>query len=455
MTADEPLKIGILGGGLVGAYSALALSHLPNVSITVFEKSPEPTELGAWIALPNQSLDMLSKFIPIEKVNSIAYKGGKDSVFLSRHWKTGEVLYNQPTYNRSEQFVEARTHRVALLNLILEYVPSGLIKYDHKISNIEFIDNDSKVIAHFENQPPSTPFDLVIVADGIYSKIRHQFYPNTLKYRGSVAYRSVFDESYVKHVKGIHDDTSNWVRHTGSWVFLSRLGLNKYGIVASIPEKYETYEKLKWNKSIGDEGKKYLADYYKEWDPIISQVIEAVPDIKAFPLESGSWLHDLVLKDKVVFAGDAAHPTAGAYGSGAGFGFSDAFALYRALAETSSNYWYETTPGAVKYNIKLSTFLFNETRRHFLIRVEAQLAIDSAQSKERITTPADDNETEWKSRYLIKRNGGEWIRSHSVEFEYQKIRDYYLVYIQKNLSSFIRTGKGFEDLETLRQIPKL
>ncbi|KAK6204648.1 salicylate hydroxylase [Scheffersomyces amazonensis] len=451
MTADgEQLKVGIVGGGIVGAYTALALSHLPNVSITAYEKSPHPSELGAWIALPNQSIDMLSKFIPIEKINSIAYKGTSDKEYVSRHWKTGEILYTQPTYNRSKPFVEARTHRVALLNLLLEYVPPGIIQYDHKVSEVEFVKNDSKIIIHFENQPSSSEFDLVVAADGIYSKIRHQFNPNTLKYRGSVAYRSVFDESYISHIEGISDDTSNWVSPGGKWVFLSLVGLGQYGIVASIAEPYETFKKLKWNKSIGDEGKKYLIEAFKDWDAVVPQVIEAVPDILAFPLESGNWLHNLVVKERLVFAGDAAHPTAGAYGSGAGFGFSDAWALYRSLQETSSNYWYESTPQASKYNLKLTTFLFNETRRHFLKRVEQQLTIDGLQSKERIQPPTDTDDSEWRSRYLIKRHGGEWIRSHNAEFEFQKIRDQYLVYLQKNLSSFIEAGHGYEQLDELK-----
>jgi hypothetical protein len=41
----------IVGAGLVGATAALALARLPNVTITVYERSPEPREVGAWIAM--------------------------------------------------------------------------------------------------------------------------------------------------------------------------------------------------------------------------------------------------------------------------------------------------------------------------------------------------------------------------------------------------------------------
>lgn len=41
----------IVGAGLVGATAAIALSRLDNVEVTVYERSPEPREVGAWIAM--------------------------------------------------------------------------------------------------------------------------------------------------------------------------------------------------------------------------------------------------------------------------------------------------------------------------------------------------------------------------------------------------------------------
>lgn len=45
------LKNRIIGAGLVGTTAAIALSHLPDVKVSVFERSPGPRIAGAWISL--------------------------------------------------------------------------------------------------------------------------------------------------------------------------------------------------------------------------------------------------------------------------------------------------------------------------------------------------------------------------------------------------------------------
>jgi salicylate hydroxylase len=45
-------------------------------------------------------------------------------------------------------------------------------------------------------------------------------------------------------------------------------------------------------------------------------MVTAVPDLVACPLELAAWLHKLTRDDRIAFAGDAAHPTAGAFGVG-------------------------------------------------------------------------------------------------------------------------------------------
>ncbi|KAK6455120.1 salicylate hydroxylase [Scheffersomyces xylosifermentans] len=446
-SSTKPLDIGIIGGGLAGSFAAVALGRLPNTKITVYEKSPAATEVGAWISLTNATFDVLTRFIDSDKLNGIAFRGDPNNEYVTRHWKTGEIIYTQETFNRSRPFVEARTHRIPLHNLILEHVPSNVeIKYDSNVASITSSPEGITINAKYDKKDRH---DLVVVADGIYSRIRQQFFPKgAIKYKGVVAYRSVFPESLVSHITDLPSDTSVWAK-SGSVVFLSKLGLGQYGVVAIISEPEATAGKLKWNRGTGEWGRKRLKEFFDQWDSRINQVIQIVPEILAFPLESGPWLSNLVVDDQIAFIGDAAHPTSGVYGAGASFGFSDAWALYRSLQETSSNHWVRAATVANKYNIKLALFLFNETRRYFLQRVEKQIAIDAEVGRDHLSKAKDDKE--WTDKYLIVRSGGEWMRSHNVELEYQKVRDQYSVLLQRNLTSFQTLGHGLTEWD----IPKL
>ncbi|EAZ62777.1 Salicylate hydroxylase (Salicylate 1-monooxygenase) [Scheffersomyces stipitis CBS 6054] len=446
MTAgEEPFDIAVIGSGLAGTFATIALSHLPNVKITSYEKTDAPKEVGAWISLTNATFDVLSNFVDINSLNRIAFKGDTNNEYLTRHWKTGEVIFRQPTFNRPRPFVEARTHRIPLHDLLLSYVPPDVIHYSHDVKNLS-LQSDGTII-NFTDGTSSRKHDLVVVADGIYSRIRRQFYPDgKIKYKGLVAYRSVFPASLVSHLE-VKEDTSVWVKD-GTVIFLSRLGLDQYGIVAILSEPESTASQLSWDKSTGNWGKHRLVEHFAEWDPYINDVIKSIPEIRAYPLEQAPWLSNLVIEDKIVFIGDAGHPTSGIYGSGASFGFSDVWALYRALQETSSNYWIKNNTPTFKYNAKLALFLFNETRRYFLQRVEQQVSIDSQVKRENLT---EIDDKEWTDRYLIVRAGGDWIRSHNVELEFQKVRDQYLNLLQKNVTSFKTSGKGLSTLD----LPKL
>ncbi|KAG7893850.1 hypothetical protein KL908_002904 [Ogataea polymorpha] len=415
----KPLEIAIVGGGIVGAFAAATLSRLPNSRVTLYEKSEGPREAGAWIALTEAALLTLSRIANIEKVQEFVYRG-KPEPLARRHWKTGEVLkYDTSSFPRPDNFVQARTHRVPLHNFVLKHVPEGVIKYNHAAVKVDV--DSSGAILHFENQDPVRA-DLVVAADGIYSRIRRQFRVNEkLEYKGIVAYRYVFDEKLLKDVHGVLDDTSAWMGRDGTWVFLGKVGLGKYGFVALIPEPPNVASDLTWNRSAGQWGISHLLEFFQEWDPLITKIIKVLPEILAFPLERAPWLQDLIIGDRIAFAGDAAHPTSGVYAVGSSMGFDDIWALYRALSETSTKFTNGDPDQQTKYNLPLSLFLFNETRKHFLQRVERQTFIDSEVKKKYLNLAKDD--ADWQRRLLNSLGGLDWVKEHNVELEYQKVRD--------------------------------
>lgn len=413
----------IVGAGLVGSAAVLSLSQLDNVVVTAFEKSPVAREAGAWISLTVTGLKVLTKLVPVHEINAIAYRPPDKAVYVTRHWKTGESLIRRySSEDLKEDYIQARTHRAPLLQLLLAHHPAGSVRYGARISDVEVLQGGTEAVLRSDDGSTLGPFDLVVAADGLYSGIRRKYWPeHAVGYRGAVAYRCVFDKSKVAHIAELHDDSSAWTKN-GEIVFLSELGLGQYGVVIIRAETPEYTASLGWEKSIGAGGLDRLRTLYSGWDPVIRRVLDAIDNIQAYPLESGPWLHQLFREGRVAFIGDAAHPTAGAYGAGAAMGFCDGWALYRALQGTRRRIGTRARPvvATTGYDVPAALRVFEEARLPYLLRVEHQMAID-VQNKQYVAAAGDGDAEEWVAR--LKETVGlpnQWLTEHDVELEVQK-----------------------------------
>ncbi|KAI0460725.1 hypothetical protein LJB42_002441 [Komagataella kurtzmanii] len=220
---SKPLEIAILGAGLVGAVAGIALSKLSNVNVTIYERSEKAREVGAWIGLTESSLQVLRELVDIDEIQRILYRGDQDGGYVKRHWKTDEILaVNLSSTTTDKRLKQARTHRVPLHNFLLSYVPEGIIKYGHSAKNVNV--TKDRVDVSFDEKDPIHA-DLLVAADGIYSRTRRQFTGDTVQYKGAVAYRNVFPMELLKDIPNIPNDTSAWVKD-GDIMFFSPLGLN-------------------------------------------------------------------------------------------------------------------------------------------------------------------------------------------------------------------------------------
>jgi salicylate hydroxylase len=73
MTIDNPprsLKVAVIGGGPGGLGTAIALSKLPNVEITIYEKAKVLREVGAGININQNTWNVLELLGVAESLNS-------------------------------------------------------------------------------------------------------------------------------------------------------------------------------------------------------------------------------------------------------------------------------------------------------------------------------------------------------------------------------------------------
>lgn len=399
-------NLSIVGTGLVGSAAILALSKLPNTIITAYEKSPASREAGAWISLTPTGLKVLNRLVPASEINEFVYRSPNQAEYITRFWKTGQVIARRISseYLHTD-YTQARTHRQPLLAVLVRHFPPGVVEYGRRVVDIHV---DDKAKLQFDDGSRVGGFDLVVAADGIYSTVRRKYWPaSEVRYKGAVAYRVLFPKTKLAGIEGLHEDTSAW-RRDGEIVFLSELGLGVYGIVIIKGESPEYASTLRWERSVGQQGLERLRRHFLTWDPVISRILDVVDDIQAYPLESGAWLSNLT-QDRVAFVGDAAHPTAGAYGVGAAMGFGDAWTLYRALENTRIRGVFDV-PAALR--------IYQEARAPFLLRVERQMEVDIGDAKYVAGAATDE---EWIQRFQERNVENQWLTEHDVELEVQKV----------------------------------
>lgn len=151
-------------------------------------------------------------------------------------------------------------------------------------------------------------------------------------------------------------------------------------------------------------------------------------------------MENLIRDNCIAFAGDSAHPTAGAFGTGSAFAFSDAWALYRSLYRTHASRpatiaspinaatsirpcsaGTSTCPEIrpVAYNVPYALHLYNETRRHFLKRVENQISLDKLDIE--YCAQAIDDYDEYVRRYRETFTINWWLLEHDVDAQFQEV----------------------------------
>ena len=108
-------------------------------------------------------------------------------------------------------------------------------------------------------------------------------------------------------------------------------------------------------------------------------------------------------------------------------GFGDGYALFRSLQATyrehrsspSRNLEDEQTTFAGSYDIARALRIYNETRRHFLNRVELQMTLDIQDAK--YIAQAGVDEREWIRRFRERTSLNHWLTEHDVEIEFQRV----------------------------------
>jgi salicylate hydroxylase len=174
---QRPLAVAIVGGGPGGLGTAIALSALFFVSVTLYEQAPEPREVGAGISIGRNAWNVLNLLGAAERV-----RGGRLGTSWQRNGRTGEVVHTDASHatpaeekkdeakqeEEDPRFASIRARRTRLQAALLDKVPDGTIQFGKKLVEIRDLGEGKGVKLRFQDGIETTA-DFVVGADGIRS----------------------------------------------------------------------------------------------------------------------------------------------------------------------------------------------------------------------------------------------------------------------------------------------
>ena len=310
-------KVIIIGAGVGGLCAAIALQQ-HGFEVKVYEKVKKLGEVGAGLTLWSNALHVLRALNVADAVIAAGSKLQRSQIRADN----GETLFDARTDEMEAKYGEPviAIHRAALHEILINALKPDTLRLD--MTCAKFKQDEKKATVYFENGE-SDSADVLIGADGIYSVVRKQMFPEIeLRYSGYTAWRGVVE---TENETALGLTSESWGRGA------------RFGIVRVDRKRvywFATRNQSMSEQATGEQKKSKLLGIFNKWHKPIDHLLDATPaaiilqndicDIVPFP----SWT-----KGRVTLLGDAAHPTTPNMGQGACMAMESAYVLARALSE--------------------------------------------------------------------------------------------------------------------------
>jgi salicylate hydroxylase len=318
----------IMGGGIGGLTSAIALQRA-GYSVSVFERAPVITAIGAGITLTQSaqrglySLGLEEVVVAASDDPDRADGGARRRASMLGRGDTKPPSDDLPFF---QQIHRADLYEI-LRTAVLDADPDA-IHLDHEFSRYE--QDDKGVTAHFANGAMASG-DLLIGADGVRSAVRTCMRgPEEPRFTGQVVYRCLIPIETVSQYLEDGDSFgySAAGRHVLRYLIRHRTVVNVVAFVRTDSWKGEGFSE----QTTPEE----LLSFFPGWDEKVLGLFRNAP-----PEGTAKWAiydRDPIAHwsdGRVTLLGDAAHPMLPFLGLGAATAIEDAVVLGRAASQTS------------------------------------------------------------------------------------------------------------------------
>ncbi|KAF4308427.1 salicylate hydroxylase [Botryosphaeria dothidea] len=402
MTVDisvRHLKVAIVGGGPGGLSTAIALSKIPNVDVTIYEQANSLREVGAGISIGPNSWNVLELLGVADTLTS----GHRTWTVLNMNGRSGEEIHRREKPQSDTKRPPIRTQRTKLQSALLAHVKAGTIQLSKKLTKI--VDKEEGGIELHFKDGTSTTADLVVGADGIRSVVRDTAWPDyEIKFTGTTIWRTLLPWDEVKDLDPRFEITGWWHTPT-THVYFSPVGEGLWEIAARAwhDPAIHSASKVSWGVPVENA---HVESHFTEYLPEIKEALVRVPPggWREFAAFAGPELEKLTAwNNRIVLVGDSSHALSGAFGSGAGFAMEDGWILAQALAY-------------FKNDLSKALPLFDAIRLPYYSRMYAHLASEAARRAAKLREIGTPSFDERVANKIIVDGGADmsWIYNNNI-----------------------------------------
>ncbi len=316
----------VVGAGIGGLALALAL-QMRGIGVSVYERSPQPGEVGAGVMLTPNSIRVLEHLGILEEIEKDVTHPGLTRV---RHFETGDEL---STTDLGAKFTEAygkpyydvhRVHIHAALRQAVEANDPNCIHVSHEV--IDFTGDGTSVTGVFANGIKATG-GLLVGCDGVQSTVRSMVGVNKeVRFTGNLAWRGLIPvEALPEHQRG--PEITVWTAPGFHFVeyTIKKGTMKNYVAIAN----HDSWEEEGWSTQAKvSEPLKAFAGWHED----VRSIIAATPPASC--LKWGLFDHDPLnrwSRGRITLLGDACHPMLPFMAQGAAMALEDAVILSRCL----------------------------------------------------------------------------------------------------------------------------
>lgn len=335
-TVSTTPNIAIVGAG-PGGLTLARILHVRGIRSTLFER-----DLHALARPQGGTLDLdaasgqfaLEQAGLIGEFRHLARYEDQGMRILDKH---GHAHFDHPGDSADGRPEIDRTH---LRDLLLASLPQGFIQWGHELQKVR-PSEDGTYDLLFENAT-ERPFDLVVGADGAWSKIR----PLVSSYRPQYTGVTII-EFGIDDIDARYPSLSQLVGHGNLAAYgddakalIAQRNANAHVRVYAAMRMPEGWAGQHFNFSNPGEVRDKLLSLYGDWAPELKDLIRLSNDrIQPLPLYALPVGHRWTNRTGITLLGDAAHLMSPYGGSGVNNAMRDAAELGRLLSE--SNDWRE------------------------------------------------------------------------------------------------------------------
>ena len=330
---DHNIHVAVIGAGPAGCMLARLLQKA-TVNVTVFESEPSPdyrSQGGTLDLHEHTGLYALKQAGLYEEFVSLARFDGDALAVCDKQL----LHYLDLKSSKDSWFPQGKPEidRTALRKLLYGCLPEGKIRWGHRLRSCDASSRELR----FENGVVERGFDLVVGADGAWSKIRPLLTVKQPFFSGVGGYNLIIPhaEKRFPDLSALINRGSMFSFSDGKVVMGQQMGDESIYVSVWCVRSENWMHDAPFDVWEGKAVKRALAKEFRQWDPQVLRLIQVADDDKVTPrslfmLPVGmSWES----KPGITMLGDAAHLMTPFVGEGVNAALRDAVDLAQVIQE--------------------------------------------------------------------------------------------------------------------------